>query len=387
MTQPGRFDYRSEVIGLAQAMVRVDTVNPPGGEAVLARLIAERLHAYGVPSEVTLVAPGRANVTGRLAGRGDHPSLLLNGHLDTVPPGETPWTHDPFGGELVDGRLYGRGAADMKGGLAAAVVALGVLAREGALAGDVVVSGVAGEETDSAGARRFVADGGLAGVGLSVIAEPTNLRLALAEKGALWVSITTHGRSAHGSMPWHGVNAISHLALFLNELTGLDLGPSHPVLGPPTVNVGTISGGVKTNVVADRCTATLDFRTVPGLGTVELRQRLERLLDELGRRIPDFRGELQVLNAREPVATDPAHPLVGLAQGCCRTLGLSSEPAMVNFYTDAAVLAEEPCHPPLLIFGPGAQEMAHQSDEYVETEELVRAVEFYCALARAYLSA
>ncbi|HHW14343.1 MAG TPA: M20 family metallopeptidase [Firmicutes bacterium] len=386
MKRPSGFDYRSEVIGLAQEMVRVNTVNPPGGEAVLARLIAERLRSYGVPAEVTLVAPGRANVTGRLAGRGGHSALLLSGHLDTVPPGEAPWAHDPFGGELVGGRLYGRGAADMKGGLAAAVVAAGLLAREGVLSGDVVVSAVAGEEVDSLGARRFVADGGLAGVGLIVVAEPTGLRLALAEKGALWVSVTTHGRAAHGSMPWHGVNAISHLTLFLNELAGLDLGPAHPVLGPPTVNVGTISGGVKTNVVPDRCTATLDFRTVPGLGTAELRRRLEGLLAELGRRIPEFRAELQVLNAREPVETDPAHPWVGLAQGCCRKLGLSPEPATVNFYTDAAVLAEEPGHPPVLIFGPGAQEMAHQPDEHVETEELVRAVEFYCELARTYLS-
>ena len=209
---------------------------------------------------------------------------MLSGHLDVVPPGAVPWTREPFAAEVVDGQLYGRGACDMKAGVAAIIAAAAEVARSGdRLRGDLVICASSDEENGCRGADALVREPLFDGLGSVLIAEPSNLGLFVAEKGAFWLEVTVTGKTAHAATPQFGANAIAAMAEFLCRVPTATLGGARadPVLGVPTLNLGTISGGVKINVVPDTCTVTLDFRTVPGQEHPDIRQRVEAELREV----------------------------------------------------------------------------------------------------------
>lgn len=209
---------KSQVVVLLQEMIGFNTVNPPGNEKDLAKYIREKLKDFDIKSEVIDLGNNRANVIGIIEGSGEKKALLFNGHLDTVPPGDIEWEYDAFSGRIVDGKIYGRGSADMKGGLAAMIMAAGAIKKAGIpLKGDLIITGTAGEEIDSIGAFHFLENGGLNNVGAIVIGEPTSCKLRIAEKGTFWVEITTYGKTSHGAFPEKGVNAIVHMNLLLNE--------------------------------------------------------------------------------------------------------------------------------------------------------------------------
>src|SRR5919199_523207 len=238
-------------VELTRELVRVDTINPPGSEARVARLLGDRLESAGFDVNPHELAPGRASLVARRPGRdGDAPALCLTAHLDTVPLGAATWEHEPLAGEIDGDRLYGRGTSDMKGGLAAIVVAAERLARTGR--GRRGLALVRSHRLGTAGAV--------------LVAEPTSNYPCVAHKGVVWLRASRQGTTAHGSMPHLGNNAIYPLARGVAALEELrfDIGP-HELLGEPTLNVGTISGGSNINSVADRAEAGIDVRTVPGL--------------------------------------------------------------------------------------------------------------------------
>lgn len=378
----------AETVEFLASLVRLESCNPPGNEAPVAEAVARMMSQMGIRASVISLEKNRANVVGILPGRGERPALLFNGHLDTVPPGEMPWEHDPYGAEVLNGRLYGRGAADMKSGLAAMVMAAGAIAKSGIeLAGDLIVAGTIGEEVDSAGARRFLEDGGLNGVGAIVIGEPTDLRIITAHKGALWLQVTTVGQTAHGAMPHLGVNAILHMLAFLDQLSNYRFDyQEHPLLSGPTLNVGTIAGGVKTNVVPDRCVTTLDIRTLPGQSHPQIVDDMRAIADWLAERLPTFHLEIEIINDRAPVETDVEAPVVRAAiQVAQEVLRRDLEPGGVNYYTDASVFAPA-TGIPTIICGPGDPTLAHRPDEFIELEKLALATEFYAALALKMLA-
>jgi succinyl-diaminopimelate desuccinylase len=351
-------------------------------------LVAEQLRALGLEVQVMPVTPTRHNVVGRLPGRGTgREPLLLAGHLDTVPPGDTPWARGPLSGDVAEGRIWGRGAADMKGGLAAIVFAAGALARGGfEPASDLIVAGTVGEEVDCLGAQALVDAGLLEDVGAIGIPEPSGLDLYIAHKGALWVRIVTQGRAAHGARPDLGVNAILHMQETIGRIVAADWStPAHPLLGEPTVNVATIAGGTKTNMVPDRCALTIDFRTLPGQAHEELIARLKGILDRLAAELPDYEATVEVVNDEPAVATAPEDPFVRMAQEVGRTLwGRELCPQGVSYYTDASVLVGA-AGAPVIILGPGEAGLAHQTDEWVAVEKLVEAARFYATLASEWL--
>jgi succinyl-diaminopimelate desuccinylase len=378
------------LVSFTQDLVRCRSWNPPGDEAEVAQLMVEQLRSFGLAVETEEVAPGRTNVYARLPGRGDGPGhLLLVGHLDTVPPGAGGWERDPLSGTMTDGRIHGRGTADMKGGLAALVFAAGALARSDVEpASDLVVVGTVGEEVDCRGAEAAVEAGLLDGAGAIAIPEPSGLDLYTAHKGALWVRIETRGRAAHGSRPDLGVSAIAHMQRTLGRIADEDWdAPAHPLLGRPTVNVGTIEGGTNTNMVPDRCEITIDFRTLPGQSHEELLARLEGLLDELRAADDTYRASLQVLNDHPAVSTPTDDPFVETAREVGRALwGGAVAPAGASYFTDASVLGPASGgEVPIIILGPGEEEQAHQTDEWVAVEALARAARFYAALAARWL--
>jgi succinyl-diaminopimelate desuccinylase len=373
----------TEVVSLCRDLVRFKSVNPPGDELEIAEYVAGVLREVGLTVEMVPHTPTRASVLARLKGSGEMPALFYTGHLDVVPVGAEEWLHDPFEGEVVEGELWGRGASDMKGGNAAMIAATKVLATANfPLKGDLILAFTAGEEGEQLGAAEIAARPDLAPVQAVVVAEPSYNDVYVAEKGAFWLQITTHGKTAHGSMPHLGQNAIMMMVALLSELDSLAVPyEEHPLLGGFTRSVNTIAGGVKTNVVPDQCTVTIDQRTVPGQDHRAILRQVEDLIADLGQRLPDFRASVEVINDRIPVATSPGEPVV---QRFCdivaEVVGERPVPKGVNYYTDAVVFAPA-LNAPMIICGPGEAKLAHQPNEYVEVPKMVEAAKIFTLAA------
>ena len=381
---------KDDAVRLLADLVRVPTVNPPGSDVPGAELLARELDRRGLKPELTEVAPGQANVTARIRGTGEAPALLFNGHIDVVPPGEVPWKHAPFGAQIEDGRLYGRGSADMKSGLAAMLVAFDSVARDarsGQLRGDLVFSAVCDEEIGAAGALKAAADGLTRGVGAVVIGEPTGFNAYIAQKGLCWLELETVGSTAHGSMPHLGRNAIVDMHALLAEVLCIPLteGPD-PANGKTTLNIGTIHGGVGPNVVPDLCRVSLDFRLPPGVTEAGLMEQVRVAAARAREKLPGMRVDIRPTGSRAAVATSAQDPIVGLVlQVCEEKLGRAVKPLPTpGFATDASALCSDPVIP-FVIIGPGREELAHKPDEYVEIKDYLNAVELYTELALRFL--
>jgi len=316
------------------------------------------------------VAPGRPNVIARWKGGGG-PHLLLTGHLDTVPVGEG-WTRDPFGAEVEGKRLYGRGACDMKGGLAAMLGAIVDLQRRGEEpAGDVTVAAVVGEEEDSAGTRALVAQGMHAD--RAVLAEPTSMQLVLSNRGLLNFRLVVKGASAHASAPALGRNAVTAAAAIVLELESIAdelTRRPHPQFGPPSLTVGTIHGGTRPYVVPDRCEIEVDRRLNPGETT-------ESVHSELDEAIARARAELPWLDASITEGPDyPAfsipheHALVGTMKAAMTAAGLAPQVSAWRAASDAGFLVHK-AGIPCVLFGPGdIAQAAHRPDEWISLDDL-----------------
>src|SRR5579859_4724639 len=267
MTNKSRMEPAVEVTELLQALIQCNSINPPGRELEVARLLAAWLRERNVSVTLQPFGDERANLVARFPGAGQCGALALCGHMDTVPTGTASWSFPPLGGAVAGERPYGRGAADMKGSLAAMAEALVQISRRAdPLPGDVVLFATAGEEVDSCGARALVEQSAFRGTGALVVGEPTGLDVAVAHKGAMWVRVTVAGSTAHGSTPHLGSNAIVAAGDFVRALLEyrFEFRP-HALFGGPTVSPNVIHGGIGANVVPDSCTVTVDMRTVPGM--------------------------------------------------------------------------------------------------------------------------
>ena len=372
-----------EAIAFLAECVRTDTTNPPGNEERMTALLARCLGREGLTVDVQPLSSGRANLLARFSGTGGGPSLVLSGHTDTVPPGGGPWNHPPWAAEREGDRLYGRGASDMKSGLAAMAMALLLLRRAGTpLRGDLLLAASAGEEVDCLGARAFVEAGVLRGAGAIVVGEPTGGDVAIAHKGALWLRLVTRGRTAHGAMPEEGINALLRMHEVIARLRSVRLPPDrHPLLGPATMSINTIHAGQSTNVVPDRCDLGIDIRTVSDRGHEAIERDIVTTVAEFG-----FPVEVEVLARRPPVETDPASPIVRQALELAAAQGTGPpKPVGLAYFTDASVY-QEALRVPVIIYGPGEASLCHQPDEWVSLAKYLNAVRFYVALARRYLS-
>lgn len=382
-----KFVDKEETVKLLQEMIRFKTVNEPGDELPLADFIKEKLEGWGIRAEVDDFGDNRGNVFGRIEGSGERKALLFNGHLDTVPPGDIKWEYDPYSGEVKDDKIYGRGSADMKGGLAAMLMAIKAVKKaDWKLKGDFIYSATAGEETDSIGALKFVEDGGLEGVGAIIIGEPSSNGINIAEKGAFWIEISTYGKTAHGAFPEEGKNAIVHMNLLLSKLIDYKFKyKENEILGHPSMNISTINGGVKTNVVPDKCSMTIDIRTVPGTKHEEIIKDFKEIIEDLSNKIEDFKADIKILNNRAAVETKENHEFVKLAKEVVKEeFGKDIKAKGVNFYTDASVflpVEQKPC----IFYGPGNENMAHQPNENITIDSLMETVYFYIAMIERYL--
>jgi succinyl-diaminopimelate desuccinylase len=395
-------ELAGELVDFAAELVRIPTVNPPGefyedcARAIGARLercgFRVEYHAAEGRPEHTRAHP-RVNVVGTLPGARPNPLVHLNGHFDVVPVGEG-WTVDPFGGEVRDGRIYGRGIADMKAGIAAAVYAAEAIRRAGVrLAGTVEVSGTVDEESGGFAGMAYLAERGRIARGRTdavIIPEPLNVdRICIGHRGVYWFEVTTHGHIAHGSMPFLGVNAVEHMGAVL-EAIRRDLLPTFagrrtalPVVPEParhaTLNVNGIqggqpTGGIQTPCVADRCTAVFDRRFLLEEGFEATRREIVELLDGLRGSVPGLRYELNDLMVVHPVQTPADAPVVGvLGRAIAGVLGreptLVASPGTYDHKHVTRIAGIENC----VAYGPGILELSHQPDEWCSVDDLLNA--------------
>lgn len=373
----------TEVVRFCQELVRIKSVNPPGDELPIAEYIASTLKKAGLEVELMKHSPTRASVFARLKSSRKIPALLYNGHLDTVPVGTESWIHEPFNAELTEEKIWGRGTADMKGGVAALMVAMKTLAEAHIpLRGDLILTATAGEETDSLGARAMAARPDLGPVQAVVIPEPSYNNIYVAEKGALWLEITTQGKMSHGSMPELGRNAIMMMVKLIGDLEKLRIPyQEHLLLGTFTMSINTISGGMKTNVVPDHCVTTVDMRTVPGQDHRLIMNQVEELIAELSRCVTDFKALVRVTNDRIPIETSPQDPVVQtFVNVVAEVTGKKPPMKGANYYSDAVVFVPV-FKAPMIICGPGDARLAHQPNEHVEVSKLIETAKIYTLAA------
>jgi succinyl-diaminopimelate desuccinylase len=376
-----------EVVDLASAFIAVDTRNPPGNERPIEGVVRNSLERWQPVWREVEPASGRLSLLATLphpAGPGDRPTLIINGHLDVVPVDEGGWTRDPFEPAVESGRLYGRGSADMKGGIAAAICALATLERAGIpRACDVVFHLVADEERGGRFGTRTLLEQGLIDGDACLIPEPTNLQLCVAERGLLQAYLRVHGRPGHGSRPREAVSAIEHAATLVLAIHAADFGDAdHPLLGRPTANVGTIVGGNALNTVAESCVIGLDRRVLPGATEASAEAQLRARIEAAG--VTDLRYDLEVDTfgeASEMPADDPWVKQVGAA--VARVTGQQPDVIGMSFTTDARFLRNQ-AGIPTVVCGPGAVEQAHVNDEWVSVDRLVDATAVYAELLASF---
>jgi acetylornithine deacetylase len=370
-----------ELEKLLSDLVSINSINPdlvPGspGEGEIAGYIADWLRLNDVEVELVETAPGRPNVVGVARGTGGGKTLLLNGHIDTVGVAGMANAHQPV---IRDGRLYGRGAYDMKGGVAACMLAIAD-AKKQHLRGDVIFTGVIDEEYASLGtldlARRFPADG-------AIVAEFTELQLILAHRGFVWLEVETIGKAAHGSRPDLGVDAIVKMGKVLSELEKLDLAlravPSHPLLGSGSLHASLIQGGQELSSYPERCLLSVERRTLPGETPEAVEAELVEMVKKVERADPSFQVVVRRGIDRAPLETSEEVDIVKAIQiSTLKTLGHSPQIAGVQFWTDAAVLSAQGI--PSVLFGP-AGSGAHALEEWVDLASVKDCADIYLATA------
>lgn len=367
---------------LTRELLAFNTINPPGMERACARHLGALLEDAGFRVAYHEFAEGRTSLVAQIGGDADKPPICFTGHIDTVPLGHAHWAHDAFAGETDGDRMYGRGATDMKGGIAAIVAAALDAAPKLARTPGLVLVITAGEEIGCEGAK-FLADAKLLDrAGAIVIAEPTANYPYVGHKGLAWFEIETTGVTAHGSMPEYGDNAILKMARVIGDLEGFRFPvESHAVMGRPTMNVGTIQGGLNTNSVPDEARITVDTRTVPGIDHAHLCRSLEALLAPRGARVRKIVDTASLY-------TEPANEWVQeVFEACTPFLGARPTPKTITFSTDGSDLKRGYGGPPAVVLGPGEPQLAHQTDEWCSINRIEQSVDLFRTLMLRWCSA
>ncbi|MHA1935197.1 MAG: M20 family metallopeptidase [Candidatus Thorarchaeota archaeon] len=370
----------SRMLNLLKDMIAAKSENPPGYERDVAEVIRSHMESHGISSQTVgpvnrpnLIFSTSEDATG---------SLVIHGHMDTVPIGpRESWAHDPFGSEIVDGTLYGRGSADMKGPVAALAETM-ILYSESGQNEPLVMLCTSDEESGCSGAEEVAASGLLDGVRFGVCAEPTSLDVFVGEKGIFWSKVKANGKSAHGSRPEEGINAVELCIDALKILTEFDY-PYEPndLLGTMTTNIGKIEGGIKVNVVPDYCEALVDMRIVMGQTPEGMLEIMNQTLESKG--LAD-RVHAEYVHGKPAVITPYESEIVSVSMDAVeRVTGRRSTPGAATYGTDCSVL-----QPKIgimnVICGPGSIEQAHQPNEYIEISQMSQAVKIYLDIANHF---
>jgi len=366
------------VVEALQSLVKIPSRNPPGEEKMIAEYIAGVTKSWGLETEIVREPyPSRPQVVAILRGSEGQPRLVLNGHIDVVPEGDkNQWIGDPFSGELRQGRVYGRGSSDMKGGVTAMMHAAKVLKDSGVrLKGDLILQFAMGEETGEPGTKCLLEKGFKGDWG--IVLEPTRLRVGTAEKGLAWFHITLKGKPAHASRPHQGVNAISKALKVARALEEYDkrIGErKHPLLGRAICSITMIQGGTKENIIPESCRLAIDRRFIPGESAGSVQDEIEAILFDLRKADPEIKFELERKMVYESAEIPGSSQIAEVLRRRVKEVtGVISEPYGIvastdvrNFIVDAGI--------PAVTWGPGDTDQSHTFNESVPVDQVVNAV-------------
>jgi acetylornithine deacetylase/succinyl-diaminopimelate desuccinylase family protein len=381
---------KSVVTDLLRNLIKIPSLNPPGEETAVAKYIVEWSRDRGLAAELREAAPGRSNAIVTVEGKGgrrDGPTLLFNGHMDVVQVGQG-WTFDPFGGEVKGDLVYGRGACDMKAGLAAMLASAKAIADSGVeFTGKLIIACVVDEEGPGVGTQHLLKNGITADY--AVIGEPTSLVVVTASKGDVTFEIKTSGKAAHSSRPEEGVNAITKMRRIMDgidkysKMVGTK---THPILGHPTVSIDLIEGGVSPWIIPESCRIVVDRRMVPGETFGRVKTELATLVEELQDQDKEVKLELSYIQADEPVEISRSEQIVKtLVEAATGILGRNAEVGGLSGTTDARFIVNQ-AKIPTVIFGPGSLSQAHKPNEYVSANETHLAAKIYATAALQLLA-
>ncbi len=394
-----------EIVDFTSDLIRIPTVNPPGENyPEICELLAKKMDEAGLEVEMVKVPKQklkelnlelpRINVIGTFKGSLSKPVFHLSGHYDVVPAGEG-WTVEPFNPRFVDGRLYGRGSSDMKGALAAMVIAVKAIKDSGVdLKGSLVVSVTPDEETGGLTGVGYLVENNLLKGDGAILGEPSGIeKICVAHKGTLWMKIATLGKAAHASIPHLGVNSVEKAAKIIVELQKLKEKFKHRITNvpmeeiskTPTINIGgVIQGGIKINIVPDRCSFTLDRRFIPEETLEEVEKEILTTIESLKKEDPELKVETEILLRAEAAYTSPNEKVcLFLKESIKEVLGKLPTVTGLTGVTDMRFLNKVM---PTVIYGPGTMEKAHTPDEYVVVDHLVASAKVYALTALKFLT-
>jgi acetylornithine deacetylase len=378
---------QEEVLRLLKRLIEIKSVNPNmengEGEAEISDFIADYLESLKIEVHTQPVVDDRHNVIGILKGEGNGRSLMLNGHMDTV--SVKGMIRDPFKPFIDNGNMHGRGACDMKGGLAAMLVAMKTLVDSGThLKGDLLFSGVVDEEYKSIGTEELVkkyrSDA-------AVIGEPTDLEIGVAHKGFVWLEIETYGKAAHGSVPEKGIDAIANMTRIISSMYSLKQFFSkkkHYLVGSPTIHSSTIEGGEEWSVIPDFCRLRVECRTIPGENSSTVIGEINQIINRLSREDPFFNAKVKQIFERQPVEISPNEDVVKCLEMAFKDVRHTGPKIVGEPYWSEASLFVNDASIPACLFGPGNINVAHSADEYVGLRDVIDSVRIYALAAQSF---
>lgn len=399
--QKSRYERNFErAVKLTQELVRIPSVyrpgEPDGNEEKVAHFVADYLRNIGIEVHVEEVVPGRPNVIGIVDSGKPGKTLLFEGHTDVVTEGDAAsWNYDPFGAEIIGGKMYGRGTNDTKGNLACMITAVQSILEDGDdFRGKIILCIPVDEEGMMIGIKHFIEQGWADGVDGAIICEPQENQICIAQRGAMRLKITVHGKMAHGAISWSGVNPNWRMAKIITALEQLEkeeqeMHGDHEFLRfpsiTPTILQAPVTGDAQINVIPEKCMTTLDIRTVPSQDHDVLLEKIEGIFRRLKAEDPDFHAELEVLENRPATETDRNEPIVRAVHQAVEQV-LEKEPVYngVVGATDGTFLHVHGV--PIVTIGAGDREIPHQVNEYVDVKELGETTEIYRQAALNFLN-
>ena len=375
---------RDQLVQLLSDLVSIESINPSmkgsnNGEAIIGDYIFEYLKSLGLEVERQVALPGRSNIFGRLAGADPRRRLLFEAHLDTMPV--EGMEIDPFTPKVEEGRLYGRGACDVKASIAAMLLALKIAREQGRPKADLYFLGSVDEEYTFKGILHFL-KGRFWAQG-AVVGEPTELDVVIAHKGMVRWRIEVTGKAAHSSKPKEGINAVTKMARIIcrieDRMQPILARKTHPLVGSPTLSIGKIQGGIQINIVPDRCIIELDRRLIPGEDANSVLDSFEELLNEMTGEDPELQVAMEApFLVDYPLETEETEEVVGLAKGAISAVLGQAKVKGVPYGTDGSKTARAGI--PTIVLGPGSIDQAHTANEYVEIEQVVKATEIFARM-------
>ena len=378
------FISEDEIIELLVDLVRVPSVNPPADTRECSELIQRKFKQEKIDAEIVQGNDRRSNVVAGLRGQNNGKTLLLNGHIDVVAPGEN-WTVDPFGGEIRNGKIYGRGTCDMKSGVVAMIAAMIGLKRSGvSFGGEIIFQGVADEETGSEWGTVYLLKNNIGkNADFAIVSEPTSLNVATGNRGLRWIDISVQGEAAHAGRPHLGINAVDYAAKLIQSINSMKFEVKNDFFEVPcpSISVTMINGGSKVNIIPERCNISIDRRMIPGETSDSVAAELKQIIDALVKREKGLRVKLDMRPSYwDPYQVSENEPVVQATIGAVEEV-MGAKPQILGKAgcTDASHLFHSGGIP-TVILGPGNEKLAHKADECIEIKNLVSAVPIFISI-------